>query len=69
VEGIKGMLPLGCLPLWGREGVSLIPFLKEWRGTGSHQKKYIILFPVFPEIKPALHKNYSKNSRGKNSLF
>jgi hypothetical protein len=22
--GVKGMLPLGCLPLWGRERVSLI---------------------------------------------
>jgi hypothetical protein len=24
--GVKGMLPLGCLPLWGREGVTLIMF-------------------------------------------
>jgi hypothetical protein len=22
--GVKGVLPLGCLPLWGREGVTLI---------------------------------------------
>jgi len=22
--GVKGMLPLGCLPLWGREGVTLL---------------------------------------------
>ena len=22
-RGVKGMLPLGCLPLWGREGVTL----------------------------------------------
>ncbi len=22
-EGVKGILPLGCLPLWGREGVTL----------------------------------------------
>jgi hypothetical protein len=28
------MLPLGCLPLWRREGVTLIAFLKEWRVTG-----------------------------------
>jgi hypothetical protein len=21
--GVKGVLPLGCLPLWGREGVTL----------------------------------------------
>ena len=24
MKGVKGMLPLGCLPLWGREGVTLI---------------------------------------------
>jgi hypothetical protein len=23
-RGVKGMLPLGCLPRWGREGVTLI---------------------------------------------
>jgi hypothetical protein len=23
VKGVKGLLPLGCLPLWGREGVTL----------------------------------------------
>ena len=23
-KGVKGMLPLGCLPLWGREGVTLL---------------------------------------------
>jgi hypothetical protein len=22
--GVKGMLPLGCLPLWGSEGVTLV---------------------------------------------
>jgi hypothetical protein len=22
-KGVKGMLPLGCFPLWGREGVIL----------------------------------------------
>jgi len=36
--GIKGMLPLGCLPLWGREGVSLIAFPKELRVTGFFTK-------------------------------
>ena len=24
MKEVKGMLPLGCLPLWGREGVTLI---------------------------------------------
>jgi hypothetical protein len=23
-EGVKGIFPLGCLPLWGREGVTII---------------------------------------------
>jgi hypothetical protein len=27
-EGVKGILPLGCLPHWGRVGVTLIPFKK-----------------------------------------
>jgi hypothetical protein len=27
-RGVKGTLPLGCLPLWGREGVTL-PFSAE----------------------------------------
>ena len=29
--GVKGMLPLGSLPLWGREGVTLIIFKKHER--------------------------------------
>jgi len=24
--GVKGMLPLGCLPLWGRVGVTFVFF-------------------------------------------
>jgi hypothetical protein len=27
MEGVKGVLPLGCLPLWGRERVTLIIFM------------------------------------------
>ena len=27
-DGVKEILPLGCLPLWGREGVTLIAFFK-----------------------------------------
>jgi hypothetical protein len=26
--GVKGIHPLGCLPRWGSEGVTLIPGLK-----------------------------------------
>ena len=32
-EGVKGMLPLGCLPLWGREGVTLIAAAENYRMT------------------------------------
>jgi hypothetical protein len=28
IRGVKGMLPLGCFPLRGREGVTLISLLK-----------------------------------------
>jgi len=27
-RGVKGMPPLDCLPLWGREGVTLMAFFK-----------------------------------------
>jgi hypothetical protein len=27
-KGVKGMLPLGCLPHWGREGVTLVVTLE-----------------------------------------
>jgi len=32
-EGVKGMLPLGCLPLWGREGVTLIAAAENYQMT------------------------------------
>jgi hypothetical protein len=31
--GVKGALPLGCLPLWGREGVTLILFEKNLKNA------------------------------------
>ncbi len=33
--GVKGMLPLGCLPLWGRDGVPLQMAYKRKRITGN----------------------------------
>jgi len=27
--GVKGGLPLGCFPLWGREGVTLITTIED----------------------------------------
>jgi hypothetical protein len=41
------MLPLGCLPLLGREGVTLIAFPKEWRMTGflqTHDFKFLFTY-------------------------
>jgi hypothetical protein len=28
-NGVKGIYPLGCLPLWGREGVTFVFFLSQ----------------------------------------
>ena len=38
------MLPLGCLPLWGSEGVTLITFPKEWKLTGFLQSQFLKSF-------------------------
>jgi hypothetical protein len=34
-SGGKGMLPLGCLPLWGREGITLLSAAENKRITGK----------------------------------
>jgi hypothetical protein len=34
-KGVKGMLPLGCLPLRGREGVTLPAAAENMRITGK----------------------------------
>jgi hypothetical protein len=34
-RGGKGMLPLGCLPLWRREGVTLLAAAENERITGK----------------------------------
>jgi len=52
-EGVKGVLPLDCLPLWGREGVTFIAFLKKRAATGFHQrKKHISFFSILTGDKP-----------------
>ena len=38
-KGVKGMLPLGCLPLWGREGVTLIVAIENKQAKGRKQYK------------------------------
>jgi hypothetical protein len=42
-NGVKGMIPACCLPLWGREGVTLIAYQKEWRVTGFLQSQKTII--------------------------
>jgi len=37
MRGSRGPAPLGCLPLWGREGVTL-PNSTECKGNGFHEK-------------------------------
>jgi hypothetical protein len=34
-EGVKGMLPSGYLPHWGREGVTLIAAAENYQMTGK----------------------------------
>jgi hypothetical protein len=34
-RGGKGMLPLGCLPLWGRKGVTLLAAAENKQITGK----------------------------------
>jgi hypothetical protein len=67
-RGGQGDAPLGCFPLWGERGHPHA-LSKRMAGDRISPEKYSILFPVLPEIKPALHKNYSKNSRGKKILY
>jgi hypothetical protein len=47
--GVKGMLPVGCLPLWGREGVTL-PTAAEYkhmiRKTGFQQSQLLFFLDV-----------------------
>ena len=42
--GVKGVLPLGCLPLWGREGVTLLYTEEVWQVTG---KRGFFQSPIF----------------------
>jgi hypothetical protein len=43
-KGVEGMLPLGCLPLWGREGISLVAVI---RGLAERRKKRFSPEPFF----------------------
>jgi hypothetical protein len=41
-EGVKGTLPLGSLPLWGSEGVTIVYPLS----TEDRKKNGVICFPL-----------------------
>ena len=43
-EGVKGMHPLGCLPLWGREGVTLSLFFIKWAAQGLFKDPEKIIY-------------------------
>jgi hypothetical protein len=54
-KGVKGIHPLGCLPLWGREGVTFVFFL-------VNEKMNKIRFSHEPEI-PIIHKRREKTRK------
>jgi hypothetical protein len=44
MTGVKGMLPLGCLPRWGREGVTLLTageYKQMIRKIGFQQSQFL----------------------------
>jgi len=43
-EGVKGILPLGCFPDWGREGVTLITASRE---LSNDYEKRVSTEPLF----------------------
>ena len=45
-KGVKGMFPLGCFPLWGREGVIFITGGKYWLIIGEKKDFYRALFLI-----------------------
>jgi hypothetical protein len=57
-KGVKGIHPLGCLPLWGREGVTFVFFL-------SNEKMNKIRFSTEPDYPfcAGVHKNRSPTKK------
>jgi hypothetical protein len=57
-RGVKGVHPLGCLPLWGREGVTL-QIADKWkrikRKIGFQQSRF--------DVKITLSRNLTSNLR------
>jgi len=48
------MFPACCLPLWGREGVTLISFQKEWRATGFPMKNIVFRYNAGIVTNPSI---------------
>jgi hypothetical protein len=63
-RGVKGMLPLGCLPRWGREGVSLTTSSKCKKYKGSKRISPEQIFPIDKKVKRRIFfiKNYFKST-------
>jgi len=61
--GVKGMFPLGCLPLWGREGV-ILTIGKEYKriigenriSTEQKNQYYLIRFEEYRIVLNRLQK-------------
>jgi hypothetical protein len=51
-RGVKGMPPLDCLPLWGREGVTLIAFFKRMECDRSSPEPNYHYLGEFPASGP-----------------
>jgi hypothetical protein len=64
MKGVKGVLPLGCLPLWGREGVTLLCYRRFFlnRNTGNFSTKLIKIFlsGFFKNFRKNFFKNFNK---------
>ncbi len=58
--GVKGLAPLGCLPLWGREGVTLAialsvlreGFLQSPMETTNAIQDFLVTGCLFPFVTP-----------------
>jgi len=52
-KGVKGVLPLRCLPLWGREGVTII-FSREYDRINPGVPLFLFFSLFIPKIPQVL---------------
>jgi hypothetical protein len=74
-EGARGMLPACCLPLWGREGVTLMAAAENYqmiekRGfqQSGNRAELFNFFVPFPVKKPFFALPLSKKPRGEDTM-